>query len=224
MTTTTVFTPYAKEYTRVYFEAMGIEVDDAGRLVFAELVHDGPITDEYTEGVVLPLFGDHRYNVYVMSADCGASCRCAAEIKLGEHPSREYRRTRTYTDDQGYIQHDWEPIPCGEWHDGNVYCKPHYEWYNKLYPQGWRSYPGDVCRHGMYTGGSGIDWMCGQCEMGDDEPQLTDSEAIGLLVRFVRTPEWSASMLEDIADIIRLARPDIGPDFDPEDPQCWIKH
>jgi len=35
------------------------------------------------------------------------------------------------------------------------------------YPQGWRGYPGDICRHGMYTGGSGVDWMCGPCEMGD---------------------------------------------------------
>ncbi len=36
------------------------------------------------------------------------------------------------------------------------------------YPQGWRGYPGDTCRHGVYVGGSGADYMCGYCEMGDD--------------------------------------------------------
>jgi hypothetical protein len=35
------------------------------------------------------------------------------------------------------------------------------------YPQGWSHYPGDICKHGKYTGGSGIDWMCGPCEMGE---------------------------------------------------------
>lgn len=37
----------------------------------------------------------------------------------------------------------------------------------KQYPQGWRYYPGDVCRHGMYVGGCGIDWICGYCENGE---------------------------------------------------------
>lgn len=36
------------------------------------------------------------------------------------------------------------------------------------YPQGWKHYPGDVCKHGTYVGGCGIDWMCGPCEMGED--------------------------------------------------------
>lgn len=38
----------------------------------------------------------------------------------------------------------------------------------KRYPQGWRYYAGDMCRHGAYVGGSGIDWMCGACESGED--------------------------------------------------------
>lgn len=38
----------------------------------------------------------------------------------------------------------------------------------KDYPQGWRGYPGDTCRHGRYTGGCGVDWMCGPCEMGEE--------------------------------------------------------
>ena len=35
------------------------------------------------------------------------------------------------------------------------------------YPQGWAYYPGDTCKHGTYTGGCGIDRMCGACEMGE---------------------------------------------------------
>lgn len=42
----------------------------------------------------------------------------------------------------------------------------------KDYPQGWASYPGDMCPHGMYTGGCGIDWMCGYCESGEEPPRL----------------------------------------------------
>jgi len=32
------------------------------------------------------------------------------------------------------------------------------------YPQGWDHYPGDVCPHGRYVGGCGVDWMCPRCE------------------------------------------------------------
>ena len=28
--------------------------------------------------------------------------------------------------------------------------------------------PRGYCKHGVYVGGCGIDWMCGQCENGDD--------------------------------------------------------
>lgn len=40
---------------------------------------------------------------------------------------------------------------------------------NEAFPQGWDNYPGDICPHGVYIGGCGIDWMCHRCEMGDDE-------------------------------------------------------
>jgi hypothetical protein len=53
---------------------------------------------------------------------------------------------------------------CGDWDGGRVLCDRHNAEYGRTYPQGWRHYPGDVCPHGKYTGGSGIDWMCGQCE------------------------------------------------------------
>lgn len=54
--------------------------------------------------------------------------------------------------------------------------------------------------------------------------RLSDSEAIDMLTDFVRTPEWSVSMLEDIAEIVRAARPEIGPDYDDEDPRAWYAH
>jgi hypothetical protein len=40
-------------------------------------------------------------------------------------------------------------------------------YYKVRYPQGWNYYPGDVCCHGVYVGGCGIDWMCGPCEDGE---------------------------------------------------------
>ena len=72
------------------------------------------------------------------------------------HPSN---RTRYFND---------TPIPCGEWYDGGiVLCDKHEAQAKARYPQGWRAYPGDICPHGVGTGGSGIDWMCGPCEMGE---------------------------------------------------------
>lgn len=56
---------------------------------------------------------------------------------------------------------------CGDWDGSRVICDYHERLYSREYPQGWRYYPGDVCKHGKYTGGSGIDWMCGPCEDGD---------------------------------------------------------
>lgn len=74
------------------------------------------------------------------------------------HPSTEYRHV-------GF--EDWEPVPCGDWYNGGkVFCKAHEDYFAEQYPQGWASYPGDVCVHGVYVGGCGIDWMCHDCEMG----------------------------------------------------------
>ena len=30
------------------------------------------------------------------------------------------------------------------------------------------------CKHGVYVGGCGIDYMCGACELGDDEDEQRD--------------------------------------------------
>jgi len=60
------------------------------------------------------------------------------------------------------------PVMCRSWHGGHqVLCDPCEAEAEQRYPQGWRYYPGDVCKHGTYTGGCGIDWMCGPCEMGE---------------------------------------------------------
>ena len=59
---------------------------------------------------------------------------------------------------------------CGSWvaGQGKVFCDQDQKRMEHQYPQGWRYYPGDVCRHGTYVGGSGVDLMCGACEMGED--------------------------------------------------------
>jgi hypothetical protein len=56
------------------------------------------------------------------------------------------------------------------WHGGTLeLCDRHLAAAELRYPQGWQYYPGDVCRHGNYVGGSGADYMCGPCENGEDE-------------------------------------------------------
>ena len=36
----------------------------------------------------------------------------------------------------------------------------------KQFPQGWETYPGDRCVHGVYVGRVGFDYMCHICEGG----------------------------------------------------------
>ena len=43
-------------------------------------------------------------------------------------------------------------------------CDPCNSKYKVQYPQGWETYPGDKCVHGVYVGGVGYDYMCGDCE------------------------------------------------------------
>jgi len=60
-------------------------------------------------------------------------------------------------------------LECKGKHSGG-YLDPHCDacapLYHIIYPQGWSHYPGDVCEHGVYVGGCGIDYMCGPCEDG----------------------------------------------------------
>lgn len=59
---------------------------------------------------------------------------------------------------------------CGKYIGGEqMFCDPCEQKFMQMYPQGWNSYPGDVCSHGVYVGGVGIDWMCQRCEFGDDD-------------------------------------------------------
>ncbi len=57
---------------------------------------------------------------------------------------------------------------CGELGVSSAHlCDPCERRAERAYRQGWRHYPGDTCRHGVYVGGSGADLMCGLCELGD---------------------------------------------------------
>lgn len=58
-------------------------------------------------------------------------------------------------------------VECGRWWGGErVYCTNCEDRLAELYPQGWVGYPGDVCQHGVYVGGCGIDHICPACEDG----------------------------------------------------------
>lgn len=70
----------------------------------------------------------------------------------------------TQTTHRGCNAPEW----CGRWEFGSQQMCDELERQMLVkYPHGWRHYPGDICRHGVYVGGSGIDWMCGRCEMGE---------------------------------------------------------
>lgn len=56
-----------------------------------------------------------------------------------------------------------------------------------------------------------------------DDRKWDDTWVVDELVSFVRTPEWSVSMLEDIASLVHKVR-SVGPDFEPDDPRCWQPH
>jgi hypothetical protein len=68
------------------------------------------------------------------------------------------------------LKSNGEPIEgtCGKYYGGQeLLCEDCKKRALEKYPQGWMCYPGDVCKHGTYVGGSGVDYLCGPCEMGD---------------------------------------------------------
>lgn len=84
-----------------------------------------------------------------------------------KHPSQEGKAVPVGINPDGTTDYEWYPVPCGDWWNGGVaLCEGHEIMYREEYPQGWQSYPGDICPHGRYVGGVGIDHMCGFCEMG----------------------------------------------------------
>ena len=90
------------------------------------------------------------------------------DLKDG-HPSSEVRYQPQGIAPDGSLDYQIIEVPCGEWWDGGVvFCAGHKWLYEQEYPQGWESYPGDICPHGVYVGGCGIDWMCPHCESGED--------------------------------------------------------
>lgn len=72
----------------------------------------------------------------------------------------------------------------------------------------------DRCKHGVHVGGSGIDWMCGACEMGDPDPTVNElydhllrlmnqrAERYGMLLEYIPVDalpdrSWVPSILAD---------------------------
>jgi hypothetical protein len=85
---------------------------------------------------------------------------CQNKVVVGW--SKHYAETTTDGDGSVYRK-------CGEYYAGTQQmCPAHIEHYNARYPQGWDNYPGDRCKHGVYVGGVGADYMCWRCEMGED--------------------------------------------------------
>ena len=61
-------------------------------------------------------------------------------------------------------------VACGTMYAGaNYFCDQCEAALAKRYPQGWRYTPGDLCKHGVYVGGCGADYMCGRCETKTEE-------------------------------------------------------
>lgn len=70
----------------------------------------------------------------------------------------------------GYRYSNGTPIEirCGLYYGGEkLFCDDCRKKFEKLYPQGWVGYPGDVCKHGYYVGGIGADILCPHCENGE---------------------------------------------------------
>lgn len=73
----------------------------------------------------------------------------------------------------GAKETDWKfgrevALVCGSYYGGEMFlCTACEAAASFEYPQGWRGYPGDTCKHGVYVGGCGVDWMCAHCELGE---------------------------------------------------------
>lgn len=77
------------------------------------------------------------------------------------------------------VRKDGTPVekPCGIWFAGEkLLCETCFKQALEDYPQGWRGYPGDICRHGTYVGGCGVDYTCPRCEYEDTSPSPSPEE------------------------------------------------
>ena len=116
---------------------------------------------------------------------------------------------------------EWE-IFCGEWRGGEkVLCPEHLLQAQEEYPQGWLAYPGDICRHGTYTGGCGRDLMCHECEMGYDT--WYDDPMYELEFRTVydahwlpSSRHWRASIMGEAVESVRQWAEKTAQAFGPE--------
>jgi hypothetical protein len=60
----------------------------------------------------------------------------------------------------------------------------------------------DYCKHGVYVGGCGIDWMCHACEMGDVEPTPTEAadRMVELFGRYISRRTELLTLIWDAKD------------------------
>ncbi len=103
---------------------------------------------------------------------------------------------------RSWVGKNLREFKCGSWHDGKVLCAPCEARAHLHYPQGWRYYPGDVCRHGTYVGGCGVDWICGRCEYGEStvkkevnffKPDRRDGKGFDMALFAIDTVYYDAS-------------------------------
>jgi hypothetical protein len=79
------------------------------------------------------------------------------------------------------VAYRWDGSPvevtCGTMYAGaNYFCEKCEAALVERYPQGWRYTPGDLCKHGVYVGGCGADYMCGRCETEHDGQDDVEGE------------------------------------------------
>ena len=86
------------------------------------------------------------------------------------HPSEDVIYRPHGIGPDGELEYLTDTTPCGEVRPGAgvMFCAAHLKLIEEEYPQGWDYYPGDICKHGKYVGGMGVDHMCQLCELGID--------------------------------------------------------
>jgi hypothetical protein len=120
------------------------------------LVHEGPVV-MYDDGSFTCMWDDSCWGL-----DCEGDGN--VPIPLDQRFPENPDPVCTY---EGRVKLGYSV--CHEMSGGTMQlCDECYAQAQADYPQGWRGYPGDTCKHGVYTGGCGIDWMCGPCEMGEE--------------------------------------------------------
>lgn len=153
------------------------------RLAFgpAKVLWLSPMADRYEEMPMMFSWGDHhallKLDKFFHAYHAPSRAYWRAHYALKDFWGKvqlAYLRRYTKCAGEAYAWTDREGethiVPCGKWRvgEGNQYCPRCLRVMQLTFPQGWRYYPGDKCKHGVYVGGCGADLMCGKCEFGDE--------------------------------------------------------